>query len=116
MIADYTLESVHGSFSAMKVSTSVYLGGSGEVTHSVEGGKRLFLPDGVVANHYAIDGIYINGRDTSDKVPYEVIDIMSTEGILHLVCAAAEYPITVEVDQHEILLLEVDGFPIDPIK
>jgi len=83
----------------------------------------MFLPDGTPSNLYAIDGIYINGRDTRDNstrgdnsVPYEIIDIVATENILHLVCAAAEYPIIVEVDDHEIELLEVDGFPVDSVK
>ena len=54
MVGDYISSSVFGSFSAMKVA-SVFMGGTGEVTHSPEG-NRLYHEDGSMVNLYAIDG------------------------------------------------------------
>ena len=68
----------------MKVSSAYHVdGGSAEVIFSPERGKRLYFEDNVPVSDFAIDGVYINGRDaTSENVRF--FQIFSDDIILGL--------------------------------
>ena len=90
-------------------------------------------------NSNTIDAVLINGRQArpDNFIPYQTFDVTSVKNFrwasnslkhknakagnkklytLSLVCGSSEYPLEVEVNDHYIILYELDGYPVDTQK
>ena len=114
MINDHFSEITHGTAAGPILASSVYThAGTGELDNNLN--TRWFMEDGTSTTPSTFDSLLINGRQATmdNQIPMSAYDMRENKS-LHLVCSSAETGIEVEVANHEIRLLELDGYPVNP--
>ena len=88
--------------------------GSGELNNNLN--TRWFLEDGTFTTSSTIDSLLIDGRMATfdNKIPMRTYDMRKNK-FLHLVCSSTEFGVEVEVANHELMLWEMDGYPVNTV-
>ena len=112
LISDYVTKKMHGAGSPVKISSSFYSNqGSAEINNSPQ--RRWFMPDGTEVTGNVVDNVFINSRQASidSKIPMEEFDL-STRNEAHFICGSSEYGVEIELDDHFIIVHELDAYPV----
>jgi len=115
VVSDSMTSSVNGATSALKLASNVFMGGSAEINVNENNKVKSF--EGIELNAAAIDSTLINGRFSrpDNSIPYHRFDVTQSQNF-SIVSAASEYPLEIEINDHFVILYELDGYPVDTIK
>jgi len=114
-IADILHQKIHKGGAEAWISSSIYLGGTGE-TNTAHEYNRLYYPNGVETSGNAMDNILMNGRsqfDASTPIPREMFSVQKGE-MFHIIGATSDFSILITIAEHAMEIVEVDGFAVEP--
>jgi len=116
VFAEMVHSAIHNGGSEAFLSSSFYLGGSGESTTN-KTINRTYLPSGVHSTAYIFDSLGMNGRARipgKALVPFQNFQHLEG-GLLYLVCATADWSVYFTIEGHKLEVVALDGFEIEPI-